>query len=156
VNGGVNGTQRYFAHPSPSVSDDGEPARRRTPPPPSPTATPARQAVKNPAGIQRIKPTPPFPRPTSSFRRPTLSFRPLSLSFRRKACPWLEQGPESLFLLRPRRRKGARSARLLCGIPAFAGMTEKTRNGGKKRRRRFYTDCRAGMADKNCVSPSIA
>jgi len=33
-----------------------------------------------------------------------------SSSFRRRACPWLEQGPESLFLLRPQHRKGARSA----------------------------------------------
>jgi len=53
-----------------------------------------------------------------------LSFRFFFLSFRRKACPWLEQGPESLFLLRPRHRKGARSARFPCWIPACARMTK--------------------------------
>jgi len=48
------------------------------------------------------------------------------LSFRRRACPWLEQGPESRItsarfaLLR--KAEGARKR----GIPAFAGMTEKS------------------------------
>ena len=37
--------------------------------------------------------------------------------------------PESLFLLRPRNRKGARSARIIHWIPAYAGMAEEGGNG---------------------------
>jgi len=75
-----------------------------------------------------------------SFCPPTLSFRRNSLCKNRLASffppfrffsviPGLffssfRRKPESLFLLRPRHRKGARSARFICWIPAFAGMAE--------------------------------
>jgi len=67
------------------------------------------------------------------------------LSFRRK--------PESLFLLRPLHRKGARSARLLYGIPAFAGMTRRGAGVAEwavfaECPRSFYTAWKAGIQRK--------
>jgi len=50
--------------------------------------------------------------------------------------------------IRQKKESRVSSARFLCGIPAFAGMTEKTpgMNGGKS----------PGMADKPIAAPQLA